>query len=453
MSITTQSNLQAAGEINIEQLFLISNKGSVSLADYLVELNIYESIFNNVVSGDILISDSRNLVKEFGLVGEEYLIIKVTTPGLQNTIYKTFKITSIEDRILVRDQNTQLYKFKFISQEALIDSLSPLYNSFSGQISTIVDKIFTDNLQTPRNFVYNETNTKLTQGKETTPLVVFSEAANKLKFVSPSWTPFQCLNWLAKKAIPKSGQSCNFLFWETNRAFYFGSLENIFEFGDSIGSYEYKAIGVLGPSDDTVEKMALIQSVQVLNGLDHLENLDNGYFASKLVSLDLFKKQRVITDYDHVSKFSSYKHISRINPIPLFNPNNVIRNLNSHTRVYPTLSNLHTGIENNYNERMGEIYGNRLSNLIELNSLKLNISIYGRTDIEAGRIIDIKFPDMSPVDATDKTSEHLDRRYSGSYLITSIHHKINILKHMISMEVVRDSLPSSPTDSLRNSAG
>jgi hypothetical protein len=452
MSISTQSSLQAAGEINIEQLFLVSTKGTISLTDYLVELNIYESIFNNVLSGDILLSDSRNLPKELDLVGDEYLVIKVTTPGLINSIYKTFKIISIADRIPVRDQNTQLYKFKFISQEALIDSLSPLYNAFSGQVDTIIDKIFTDNLAISRNLVYNETNNKLSESKEKTALVVFSEAANKVKFVSPAWTPFQCINWLAKKSLPKSGKACNFLFWETNRAFYLGSLEDIFDKETSIGRYEYKATGVLGPSDDTVEKMALIQSVQILNGLDYLDNLDNGYFASKLVSLDIFKKQRTITDYDHVSNFSSYKHLSGKNSIPLFKPENIVRNLNSHTKVYPSASSIHTGIENNFNDRMGELYGNRLSNLLELNSLKLNISIYGRTDVEAGRLIEIKFPDMSPVDESDITSEHLDSRYSGNYLITSIHHKINFLKHMITMEVVRDSLSGSPTDYLRNSS-
>ena len=95
---------------------------------------------------------------------------------------------------------------------------------------------------------------------------------------------------------------------------------------------------------------------------------------------------------------------------------------------------------------MGDIYGNRLSNLIELNSLKLNISIYGRTDVEAGRIMDIKFPDMSPVDETDMASEHVDSRYSGRYLITSIHHKINIAKHIMTMEVIRDSLSASSKD-------
>jgi hypothetical protein len=183
-----------------------------------------------------------------------------------------------------------------------------------------------------------------------------------------------------------------------------------------------------------------------------MENLENGYFASKLISLDVIKKQQAITDYDHVSRFSSYKHLTKTNTRPLFDAKNVIRNLNSHIRVYPTSTGVHTGVDKNYNEQMGDIYGNRLSNLIELNSLKLNISIHGRTDIEAGRVIDIKFPDMSPVDESDIVAQHIDSNYSGRYLITSIHHKINYVKHMISMEIVRDSI-SENTTGVVNTAG
>ena len=90
---------------------------------------------------------------------------------------------------------------------------------------------------------------------------------------------------------------------------------------------------------------------------------------------------------------------------------------------------------------MGEIYGNRKSNILDLNSLKLNILIHGRTDIEVGRTIYIKFPDISPVGIKDLSRENLDKRYAGTYLITAIHHKINAFKHMASLEVIRDSQP------------
>jgi hypothetical protein len=50
--------------------------------------------------------------------------------------------------MLVRDQNTQIYKLRFISQEAIADSLAPMYGAFNGQIDAVVSKIFKDNLET-----------------------------------------------------------------------------------------------------------------------------------------------------------------------------------------------------------------------------------------------------------------------------------------------------------------
>jgi hypothetical protein len=442
MTTEVQSSLQAPGEIAIQDLYLVAKNLVVDLQSYMVELNIYESIFSNVLSGDLLMSDSRNLIKLAPLLGEEYLIVKLATPGLNDKIWKTFRIVSVEDRKLVRDQNTQIYKLRFISQEALIDSLSPLYSPFSGSINKIIEKIYTDNLKCNRTMIVEGESGAVSLAADTTELLLFGDTTNQVKFVSPGWTPFQCINWLTKKSIPKTGLACNFLFWETNKGFYFGNIEQLMDTGKSIGKYEYSAISVTRGTEDISVQMGLIQSISVLNGLDHFTSSDNGYFASKLIAVDLFKKKGTINEYDHVSMFSKYKHLVKNNPQPLFSPDRVIRNLNSHLRVYPTHTGVYEKVENNYNERMGEIYGNRLSNMLELNSLKLNISIYGRTDIEAGRIMDIRFPDMSPSDNKDLNTEKIDNRYSGNYLITSIHHKINSVKHMMSMEVIRDSLES-----------
>jgi hypothetical protein len=68
--------------------------------------------------------------------------------------------------------------------------------------------------------------------------------------------------------------------------------------------------------------------------------------------------------------------------------------------------------------------------------------------------MNINFPDISPASSEDKTTEHLDNRYSGTYLITSLHHKINIVKHMITMEVIRDSIsPDTPNFKIDTLAG
>ena len=50
MSNTVQDGLQTPGEVSIEELSLISTNGkSISLIDYLIELNLYESILNNII--------------------------------------------------------------------------------------------------------------------------------------------------------------------------------------------------------------------------------------------------------------------------------------------------------------------------------------------------------------------------------------------------------------------
>ena len=94
---------------------------------------------------------------------------------------------------------------------------------------------------------------------------------------------------------------------------------------------------------------------------------------------------------------------------------------------------------------MNEIYSNRLSNIKELENLKLNIIIHGRTDVEAGQIINIGFPSMEPPGESEISEDKIDAKYSGRYLITAINHKINILNHSMSMEIVKDSFDPGAT--------
>ena len=456
MTAVVQNVLRQPGDVRLEKILLISTNFYVNLEDYLVELNIYESIFSNTMSGDIVISDSRNLITNAPIIGAEYLMIEIATPSLdmksESAIVKTFRITSVEDRNIVRDQNTQVYKLKFVSQEAVIDSLQPLYYAFSGDIATIVSKIYKENIATSRTYKLDN-NGKLSIDTKKAELEILSETANKVKFVSPGWTPFDCINWLTKKSIPKSGKACNFLFWETTKGFYFGSTETLFKINWLVpGKYNYAATGVRGLTrgggTSTIEdKMLLIQDLKILNGLDHLENLENGYFANQLIEVDVIKKKINPIEYIHTNKFKDYSHAETTNPAPLYDKN-VIVNSHTHKRVYTKHPGIHADASNNYSERMGEIYGNRKSNLMDLNSLRLNITIYGRTDVQVGRTIYIKFPEIGPVSETDKAKSHLDEKFTGNYLITSMRHKISKSKHLMALEVVRDSQPTSKKDKL-----
>ena len=98
---------------------------------------------------------------------------------------------------------------------------------------------------------------------------------------------------------------------------------------------------------------------------------------------------------------------------------------------------------------MDTIYGNRLSSLIELTNIKMEITVPGRTDVEVGRLLYFDYPPIKPRDETDKSTNDSDKLYSGYYMITAIHHKVNKNEHTMTMEIVKDSLYVDPDSNAR----
>ena len=433
--------LQSAGSVDIQTLALVSSSGKfINLTDYLAEINIYEDMFSPCMYGSMTLVDSRNLIKEVPIVGDEYLVVKIKTPTTNSFISKTFRIFSVSDREVVRDLNTQTYILHFVSKEAVIDSLKPLYKSFNGKISDVVNQIFTDYLSNTRTL--ETIKEKLEFGNEKTRLVVSPETQNGVKFVSPGWTPFKCINWCASKAIPKEGTACNYLFFESNKNFYFVNVEKIFEINFatgslSLGTYYYKVNNVK-QNEDVNKKMFIAEDFQVIKTTDHLSNYDNGYLANRLITLDVINKKYEFYDYDHVDKFNTYSHSQGEKSIPLFAPD-TIRDPSTNIKFYPIHPGLHT-VSDNINEKMPIIHGNRISNLLELSNFKITINVPGRTDAEVGAMLYFSFPDVSPKAESDIARTNEDKYYSGNYLVTAIHHKINLYKHTMTMELVKDAL-------------
>ena len=121
-----QTGLKKAGDIQFEELKLISSTNDVvDLSEFLVELNIFEDIFSNYLYGNIVITDSRNLIDKFNIHGEEFLNVKFRTPSFPDSaiIQKTFRVFKLSDREIVRDKNTQNFILHFISVEMFYDIL------------------------------------------------------------------------------------------------------------------------------------------------------------------------------------------------------------------------------------------------------------------------------------------------------------------------------------------
>jgi hypothetical protein len=215
-----EQGLQRAGEVRIEQLKLINASNDViDLSEFVVELNLYEDLFKSYLHGHLVITDSRNIIDKFNIHGEEFLNVKLRTPSFpdEQVIEKTFRIYKLSDRTIVRDKNTQNFVLHFISVEFFYDVSLPLFAPFEGTVTDVAGKIFSDFIATSRNFNVSETDNAVTENPKGTDLIIINESSNKVKFISPGWSPFKCINWLASKAIPKDGTAKNFIFFESNK--------------------------------------------------------------------------------------------------------------------------------------------------------------------------------------------------------------------------------------------
>lgn len=439
--------LQKAGGVLIEKLEIYSaNNIVLDIKDYLVEFNLFEDMFANTMNGSLILSDSRNLILELPIIGEELLLVKFRTPGMDQVIEKMFRIYSVTDRNVARDRNTQIYTVHFASVELFIDINLPLFVPFEGNVLDVVGDIFENYIAFNRNV--DTEGEKAEEKPAETPLKIITEPKNKVKFISPGWTPMKCINWLASRSVPKSSAACSFLFWESNKAFYFGTPETIFDEtylnNSYIGTYGINISNVrdskYGP-DIAREFFVASETIQVA-GNNALKNSTNGFLANRLVSIDVFNKQYALYDYDHTNSYKNYIHTDP-NPVPGFSTGkDSIRNPASSITFYPINPKLFDNFTENVNELSPQIIGNRKSNLIELTNYKLNISVPGRTDVEVGSMLYFSYPKLGRPTQEDKSKPNEDPVFSGYYLVTAIHHRITQQEHRMTMEIVKDSLTS-----------
>lgn len=436
----------AAGDVQLQEVILITPAGAeIDIRLFVSELNLYEDMFRTGLAGNILIIDNANLTQQYGLIGDEYVRIKFFTPSMEGSaIYKTFKIYSITDKVFTNDTAKQSYIIHFCSPEIVIDALSPIYKTFQGKIDTVVKKIFEDYIAVSRTG----------EGNYTT-LVIPGNTTNEVKFTSPGWRPLKCLNWLASKALGEGFNNPGFVFFESNKAFYFINVEQLYKtYNDSntvAQTYVYAPLAIAQPDQSFYEsdidrQYKTVTDFKVIENINLLKNSMSGYLANRLFTLDVVTKKYETYDYDHVNNWNSYYHMEST-PVPPFTTGGIgsLRTAAGFNRVSLQHSDLYTGFKENVADRAPDILPRRTSTLNELSNFKIEITVPGRTDMEVGSMVKFIYPIAAPLDQSDKNKLNVDKLYSGNYLVTAVRHKVDLQRHVMVLELVKDSFNGKQT--------
>lgn len=462
--VRSPAKLLQAGDVVYNEVLLLTQNGIINIQDFVVEINIYEDMFSPCLHGNIIIRDTQNLIEKIPLIGDEVLTLDISTPQLPqskydptNCIQKSFAVYAIKNRFLANEDKEQLFSMHFISMEGMKDNVTYLCQKYEGTTDEVVQQVFDDNFKDIPRY-RNDSNTAENAPK-TGIFIGDQPHSSKISFLPPMWTPFQIMNYVAKRSLGAEVQAPTYLFYETTKSFYFvsvsGLIKSQMEVGYIANKFKYRkkeyweqiGEGAIAAGYQHIENLEFLTNVDVLQGQDL------GHFASSLCTLDMVNKEYVGTVYDHGFSFQEYPHLGNYKSTPssviptkdekkynsIF-PADVIRS--SDSKVF--VETIHKGVLDGTDDELINLHPEkyvqqRNSLFADISTLKLKITVPGRTNMEVGTIIDLDYPSVASNRDNSSTEEIRDKWVSGYYMITAIHHQITKLRHNAILEIAKDS--------------
>ena len=462
---TTVENISKPGEVKCDELFILTQDMTKydlmhESGKFVFEVILREDIWSPTLSGSVEVTDAVNAISKWPIRGGEVLVMKYRTSTFEdkpaNIIEKSFQIYSIENRKLNNDRE-QVYTLNFCSIEAISDQSRSITQAYGapGTVRTtdaIAEKIYIDHIQEYRRIDNPKTQTDFIIGD--TP------HTSKIQYTSNFWTPMQNMQFISKKCQGNRHIGSDYVFYESNKAFYLTSIQNLIQAQLDVGLFEEFVyappnlnVPVRGGGETFLgqqlpESFSKIESIQVPRTIDILDGQDSGYYSASTLAYDLFTKVQAEVTLDGRDQFSNFVHTDTGIPIP----GGIQRNPYSFVNIKYLNQVMFTGmqgglVDGKYGAAANPaVLANNLFRQVYFNSFNdytFEIDLPGRTDIEVGKLIKMVYPNAGdkPTDAT--YDDLVDPILTGNYLITAIRHKFDRSRHSMKVEIVKNGLAAS----------
>ena len=297
------------GDIKIDKLVIHAASGTYDLIPHLVELNIYENIFSNNLTGHITLVDGYNIPQKLPILGEETIECKMRMIGTgeEDTLLfepPSMQIHDLSDRFLREGKHSQQFSLKLVSEHFMSNLHSRVNKSYhpasknSLSASDIVTDIYNNYLDDSRGGIDVEDSF----GVETC--------------IIPNWHPHTAFNWLASRArSEKNRHGVSYVYFETLDGVFFKTLQ-------TLAAQEPIMTISLAPRTMDIHKIEALSKGQIkadhilyMNQFKKIDNIVSGMYASKLLTHDITTKKIAQFDYSGFDDWDLYQHISPHPPI------------------------------------------------------------------------------------------------------------------------------------------
>jgi len=417
-------------DFTLIELKIVNASGtSIDINFIYSEINIYEDIFNNVINGDILLTDSSDIINRMGIHGNEFISIVFKSPGMKR-FEKVFRIYKISEYSL-QGTSAAKYKLHFCSEEFLLNQQYFISKSFRETRLSDVVRIIAQNFLKISSNKFSESNIE-----ESTLLLT----PEKNPLIVPNLRPLEAINWISSFALSKD-LSPGFFFYETADGFKFSSMSSIYSQIPKRKLY-YSAKNLV-QNESIASQHSKLDELQFRQVFDTLESISSGAFASQLITLDVMN--RTVEGEVMSSSIQQYKTLNQY--LPYNNARNrigsSISQASGYIRMFPKFQD----------NLASQWLLMRASRLALLNNTRLHIDIPGDSSLSVGDIVYVSVPQNAAETNPDNISE--DRYMSGNYLITGLRHHLLDTRYHCYAQLCKDSVNvnlnySPPVNSMWN---
>jgi len=454
--------IEYAGDYGLTSMKLINHDGKAIDMKYLVqEINIYESIYNNSITGTVVVTDAIDLIGNLPIQGTERLEFKLKTPGTNESEHiidcssesghpvNIFKLTHRQQL----DQHTQMYILHFCSREFLRNMRTRVSKSYNGTLDTMAAAILGDK-----------------NGLDSRKTITTQKTRNQDKIVIPNKQPFDAIDMLCKRALADNSKSVGYYFFETTKGYQFRSWESmcvdarglkrkakqVFEV--KVMNAQPKNLNLVDrkqqKTDSITDAYSSVQDYKFVNNFhDVTANTLMGTYGHRVITHNIFNKSYKIDDYHYHNRFAESKHLDGDNPAIVASPvdwdtaddssgrhKGISDYPESRISLQSTTQYAHGEKTGNFGtdvENDGVFEGARISQSNQVVAgTRLEMTVKGQSFLSAGDVIDFK---LRAVDSANPAGVE-DRQYSGLYIITAIRHQVTNKEYKMILECSKDSV-------------
>ncbi len=439
------------GNLEIDDLSIVSLDGvSQDLIKYYTEIRIFESIFIPTLTADVVVRDPENIIELLPIVGGETLHMKLRTSTFPDNpgtcIQRSFAVAEIRNRGLDNDRQ-QVYTLKLVSPEMMNDVSGTLTKAIPGtggdtNTEAIAQQIFNNHIVREGRYLPEQDENNLT--------ILGTPHKSSIQYISNGWSPFENMNYICKKIQASDIEGCDFFFYESNKNYYLTSLQHLIRQGKQsyFEEYVYKqsSLPAKGREEGNYFGVQLpdyfnrIETISIPRTISIIEGILDGAYASNIQAYDMFNKKFKNFHLDIIKDSPKYERTDLNSPIPRGIP----RSINSYTSVKILNSYTWNNAEQSQGLNEDALQTHFTSDAVRkqyinsFNDYQFLIEVPGRTDIEVGVSIKLKYPQPKAKSSGDEDTE--DKILSGQYVVTEIKHKINPVDYGMTLRITKNGV-------------